>query len=181
MDGDGTLTDVGASDARRATTVDAREREATVDQVMSTDLATCSPSANLSDCARIMWERRCGSVPIVDHGEPVSIITDRDIAMAAYIQGKPLNEIPVTSAMSRRRLVIGASDTVANAHSLMRRNGVRRLLVVDRAGKLIGLLSIDDILEHGELGPVAASSDDPFSTDAIAETVAALRHAHPKE
>jgi CBS domain-containing protein len=106
----------------------------------------------------------------------VSIITDRDICMAAYLQGRPLSEIPAASAMSRRLVTIRETATVSVAEAAMRRHGVRRLLVVDAAGRLVGLLSIDDILKRAGDGPVR--STDPFSGEAIAATVAALGYAY---
>ena len=50
-----------------------------------------------------MWDHDCGCAPVVDgHGRLAGIITDRDICMAAYTQGMPLEAIPVERAMSAR-------------------------------------------------------------------------------
>jgi CBS domain-containing protein len=148
----------------------------TVSELMTTEVVSCRAGDTLNRCAQIMWAEACGSVPVVDDDErPVSIITDRDVCMAAYIQGKPLSEIGVASAMSKRLLVVNALDSVSTAEAVMRRHGVRRLLVVDDSGRLVGLLSIDDIIRHGHFGPLR--SRDPLSAPAIADTVAALSHA----
>lgn len=145
----------------------------TISELMTTDVASCRPSDSLTQCARIMWERVCGCVPVVDgDGRPVSIITDRDVCMAAYIQGKPLSEIAVESAMSKRLFVVRRFDALSTAEAVMRRNGVRRLPVVDDDGKLVGLVSVDDITRQADLGPVA--SCDPLSPPAIAETVSGV-------
>lgn len=149
---------------------------AAISELMSTDVAPCRPSDSLAQCARIMWERTCGCVPVVDHDRrPVSIITDRDICMAAYLQGKTLSEIDVQSVMSRRLFVVHRSDSLSTATAVMRRNGVHRLPVVDDDGRLVGLLSIDDITRQAELGPLVPN--DPLSPPAIAETVSGLSHS----
>lgn len=153
-----------------------RQRPPTVGEMMTAEVVTCRASDTLNRCAQIMWEGACGCVPVVDDdGRPTSVITDRDVCMAAYIQGRPLSEIAVSSAMSKRLLAVNVTDTVSAAEAVMRRHGVRRLLVVDRAGTLVGVLSLDDIMQRGDLGPVP--SDAPLSAPAIAGTAAALGHA----
>lgn len=149
----------------------------TVSELMTTNVDCCRPSDSLDTPARIMWDRACGCVPIIDHDRrPLSMITDRDVCMAAYIQGKALSEITVASAMSKRLLVIRRTDTLSTASAVMRRHGVRRLLVVDDDERLVGLLSIDDITRQADLGPLAPCA--PLSPPAIAETVSGLSHSH---
>jgi CBS domain-containing protein len=155
---------------------DARDARLTVSELMNADVTPCRPHDTVDSCARIMWERVCGCVPVVDdEGRPISIITDRDICMAAWIQGKPLSQIEVASAMSRRLLIVGAREPIAVAEAIMRRHFVRRLLVVDAEGRLVGVLSIDDLARHGDVGPILGR--EPLSSDVIAGTVAALGYA----
>jgi CBS domain-containing protein len=117
-----------------------------VERMMRHTLRTCSPHDSLNDAAQIMWEEACGAVPVVDEqSRPVGLLTDRDICMAAYTQGAPLRALRVESAMARRIVSCNAEDDIAAAARLMRENGVRRLPVVDAAGKLVGLLSLDDL------------------------------------
>ena len=74
-----------------------------VDLVMSKDVASCVPSETLNEAARIMWERDCGIVPVVESresGKVVGVITDRDICIAAYTRGRPLAQIPIDEAMA---------------------------------------------------------------------------------
>lgn len=151
------------------------QRPLTVGEVMTPDVAACRPEESLERCAQIMWERACGCVPVVDgDNRPVSVITDRDVCMAAYIQGSPLSAIPVSSAMSKRLFTVDVRETVSTAEGIMRRFCVRRLPVIDGLGQLVGILSIDDITKHGRLGPLLGH--DPLSVQAIAGTTAALGH-----
>jgi CBS domain-containing protein len=97
-----------------------------------------------------MWEHNCGCLPVVDAaGKTVSVITDRDICMAAYTQGRPLCEIPVRSAMSRALHACAPTDSVAAAEKLMAEKQVRRLPVIDREDQLVGILSLHDIATRG--------------------------------
>src|SRR5690606_30945285 len=103
-----------------------------------------------------------------------------DVCMAAYIQGKPLRDITVESAMSKRLITVHPLDSVNSAEATMRRNGVRRLLVVDEEGELVGLLSIDDIMRRARGAPVGPRDSSEASSDrAIAETANALARGRP--
>ena len=117
-----------------------------VEQIMNRDVKTCGPQDSLNKAAQIMWDESCGAVPVVDDQcRPVGFLTDRDICMAAYTQGKPLVELRVEGAMARKLVCCHAEDDLDSAAQLMRQNRTRRLPVTDRAGILVGLLSLDDL------------------------------------
>ncbi len=115
-------------------------------QIMSEPVLVCHKSDNLSDAAQFMWEQDCGVVPIVDQeGRVVSMLTDRDICMAAYTQGKPLSQIGVQSAMSKQLVVCHPEDTIERAEELMSLHQIRRLPVVNLEGQAVGIISINDL------------------------------------
>jgi CBS domain-containing protein len=117
-----------------------------VSELMATDVATCLTTDSLNRAAQLMWERRCGSVPVVDESRRVvGIVTDRDVSMAAYTQGRRLDDIAVTLAMSHPVWTCPAAATAEEAESLMMAHGVQRLVVLDGAGRLAGVLSLDGI------------------------------------
>src|SRR5215472_13332338 len=73
-----------------------------IERVMKHDVMACHPNDSLNRAAQLMWENACGCVPVVDEvGKPVGLITDRDICMAAYTQGRPLDAITVDASMAR--------------------------------------------------------------------------------
>ena len=114
--------------------------------VMTEGARTCTPDHPLSCAAQIMWEHDCGCVPIVDHaGKAVGMITDRDICMAAYTQGRKLDEMQVGSAMSGRLVSVQATDDLDLAERRMRKHQVRRLPVLDEEQRVVGILSLSDI------------------------------------
>ncbi|MGO9062409.1 MAG: CBS domain-containing protein [Candidatus Binataceae bacterium] len=117
-----------------------------VEQIMNRNVRFCRPQDSLSNAAQMMWDEACGAVPVVDEqSRPVGFLTDRDICMAAYTQGKPLGELRVELAMARKIVTCRAEDDLRKAAVLMQQNHTRRLPVIDRDGTLVGLLSLDDL------------------------------------
>jgi CBS-domain-containing membrane protein len=117
-----------------------------VEQIMNRDVKTCGPQESLNKAAQIMWDEPCGAVPVVDdHGRPVGFLTDRDICMAAYTQGKRLSELQAEGAMARELVCCRTDDDLDSAAQVMRQNRTRRVPVIDRKGMLVGLLTLDDL------------------------------------
>ncbi len=117
---------------------------------MSTRVFTASPETPLPRVAHVMWDKDCGFVPIVDPETSAlaGVLTDRDICMAAYTQGRPLHEIETREVMTGRVVSCLADDDVLSAEQLMRKYQVRRLPVTDAAGRLVGVLSLNDLALH---------------------------------
>jgi CBS domain-containing protein len=119
-----------------------------VEQLMTRDVHTCRPDDPLNAVSRIMWERDCGCVPVVareDGGaRVVGMITDRDICMAAYTQGRPLSEITVERVMARSVRSCRFTDSLGTALKILEQNQLRRLPVLDQNDRLIGMLSLAD-------------------------------------
>jgi CBS domain-containing protein len=146
-----------------------------VEQLMTSPVETCNEGQMLDEAARIMWEHDCGAVPVVDHeGRPIAMITDRDICMAGLTQGVPLSTIPVATAMSKRVLACHRSDSIATAESTMRAEQVRRLPIVGDGGRLVGILSLNDIATRGLSTTKRTGMRDALSADAVAATLAAI-------
>jgi CBS domain-containing protein len=129
-----------------------------IEQIMSRDVGTCRPGDPLSAAARIMWERDCGCVPVVEPEDGaarvVGMLTDRDICIAAYTQGRPLADITVESAMARSVRSCRSRDSLATALKVMERSQLRRLPILDQNDHLVGMLSLADAAreaarEHG--------------------------------
>ena len=129
-----------------------------VEQLMTRPVQTCRRGDPLDAVARIMWERDCGCLPVVERGDGalrvVGIITDRDICMAAYTQGRPLSEITVESVMATDVRSCRCTDSVTTALNVLEQNQLHRLPVLDTDDRLIGMLSLTDVAreasrEHG--------------------------------
>jgi CBS domain-containing protein len=143
-----------------------------VEQIMRRDVATCGPQDSLNVVAGIMWDRDCGCVPVVDGGSVVGMITDRDVCMAAYTQGRPLGSIRVSSAMSKHVHACRSDESVMAAEQTLRLHRIRRLPVVDAEGRLVGILALNDIARE------AAREHDPIvrevSPEGLTETFAEI-------
>ncbi len=127
-----------------------------IEQLMTKDVLTCTVKSSLNDAARVMWDVDCGCVPVLAadrSGEVVGILTDRDVCMGAYIQGRRLAEINVGDVMSADVISCKASDTLDEVEALMRGGRVRRLPVVDESNQLLGVISFTDIVRRQQARP----------------------------
>ena len=117
-----------------------------VEKVMHRPVVTVKSDENLGNAARLMWEEDCGALPVVDaENRVIAMITDRDVCMAAYTQGLPLESIPVSRAMSNELFAVRPNDEVAVAEKQMGERQVRRLPVIDADGRALGILSLNDL------------------------------------
>lgn len=105
--------------------------------------------ASAADVAKIMESGSCGAVPIVNRDmRPIGIVTDRDICLGLARRGKIASEVAVTELMSKRLYACLPDEPLANALRTMREKKIRRLLVVERRGMLIGILTMEDIVRQ---------------------------------
>ena len=153
------------------------DRPRAVGTIMNAAAASCRPDDTLAQCAQQMWEHCCGSVVVVDDADrPIAMVTDRDVAMACYLQGRALGEISVRTAMSTTLYAIHESQSIWAAEGVMRRMGVQRLPVVGDDARLVGVVSIDDIARHVSH---CTQEKDALSPESFAATIAALGHTRP--
>lgn len=138
---------------------------------MTRNVECCSPDSTLAEAAQKMWERDCGSLPVCDREERVvGMITDRDICMAAWLQGKPLQELRVEDAMSRDVIACRPDDPMRRAETLMEERQIRRLPVVTAENRLMGIVSLGDMARATEGDGVA----EPLRPRELAHTIAAI-------
>jgi CBS domain-containing protein len=117
-----------------------------VKDVMTSNVRACFKSDNLATVAQVMWDNDCGCVPVLnEEGWLVGMLTDRDICMAAFLQGMPIGEIKVSAVMSRQLFDCTSDDDLSVAEQIMREKKVRRLPVLNKEGRLVGLLSLSDV------------------------------------
>lgn len=129
-------------------------------QIMTTEIATCRPDTNLAVVAKLMWERDCGFVPVIDAaGKLAGVITDRDICIASATRRLLPDQITATQAMRRQPIHTSQlEDSAEKALSTMKQFQVRRLPVVAADGTLKGIVSMNDIVlaSQQKEGPAAA-------------------------
>jgi len=107
---------------------------------MITDPITIAPSAPIRDAEALMAKFRISGVPVVENGKLVGILTNRDLRFETRW------DIPVSEAMTKDKLVtVPVGTTLQEAKAILQRHGIEKLLVVDDAGVLKGLITVKDI------------------------------------
>jgi len=115
-----------------------------VNEAMSPDVKLASPDQTIQDAARTMAEIDAGILPVAQGDRLVGMITDRDIAVRAVARGLPPST-PISEVMSREVLYCFDDDEIETVAENMSDIQVRRLPVVNRDKRLVGILSLADI------------------------------------
>ena len=144
-----------------------------VQDIMSREPATCGPEDSLNRASEIMWNRDVGCLPVVDDTSCLrAMITDRDVCMAAYTQGRRLVDLSVSVAMSGEVRACRPDDAVEVAEQTMLEHQVRRLPVIDEHRHVVGVLSISDIVRACARGLPAGRSG--LRSDYVVRTLGAV-------
>ena len=121
-----------------------------VRKVMSSPVISATPETTIREAAERMRLHGVGALPVIHGDLPIGIVTDRDIVIRALAaKGFMLGlDTAIADIMSRDVITCLPDDEVAKAAALMGEDRIRRLLVIDRSGVPVGLLSVGDIAEH---------------------------------
>jgi CBS domain-containing protein len=138
-------------------------------KAMSTKVIVCKTDSNLEDISRLMWENNCGAIPVVDgQDRPVGIVTDRDIAMTAMLNHKPLWELNAGALTEHQHLCSASEgDTLEDCLTMMEHNEVRRLPVIDDVGAIAGILSIGDAVAFASKSTSKTKQDKSVPLDRV--------------
>jgi CBS domain-containing protein len=116
-----------------------------ISDVFFKKVVSAAPGDTLAAIARQMQEHNVGAVVVLDQRRPVGIVTDRDLALALGVQGLS-PQTTVEKVMTRRVLAIPEDTEIVTATRYIAECGVRRLPVVDREDRIIGMVTLDDLL-----------------------------------
>jgi len=120
-----------------------------VGDMMSVDVCVASPGDSLRQAASLMADNDIGSLPVGEGGRLVGFLTDRDIAVRAVAQGMG-PETPVREVMSGDIKYCFDDDDVEDVAQNMAGLEVRRLPVVDRDKRLVGIVSLGNFAQSGD-------------------------------
>lgn len=116
------------------------------------DVECCSPRTTVQEAAQVMRRKHTGDLVVVDDDErrpsPLGIITDRDIVVEVLGRGLDPAVTTVGSLIRTPVVVAEGSEDSTQVLERMRTHGVRRIPVVGAGGKLIGIVTVDDILKR---------------------------------
>ena len=121
-----------------------------VRKVMSSPVISAEPETTIRDAADRMRANGVGALPVLQNGRPIGIVTDRDIVIRALAaRGFALGlDTSIRDILTRNMITCFADQDAFAAAALMGEERVRRLLVIDRSGTAVGILSVGDIAEH---------------------------------
>jgi CBS domain-containing protein len=119
-----------------------------VSEAMTREVRVATPGQTIRDVAKIMAEIDAGSMPVGEDDRLVGMITDRDIAIRGVAQGKG-PETPVREVMSDSKVLYCYEDEeLEHVAKNMGSEQVRRLPVVNREKRLVGIVSLGDVVQR---------------------------------
>lgn len=122
-----------------------------VGEYCNREVVVVDKQGSISDAARIMREHHVGDVVVVriERGKqyPVGMLTDRDITLEIVATGTDPDSVSVADAMSLDLVSVFDDDDLMHVIELMRDKGVRRVPVIDRDEALVGIMTVDDLLD----------------------------------
>jgi CBS domain-containing protein len=125
-----------------------REKMKICKDVMTPNPLCCLPTDNVIEIAQTMKRENIGSMPVIDNTESqklIGIITDRDLAMKIVGQGRDARATQVEAVMTRKVLTCRADDEINIAMKLMSDYQIRRIVIVDNANIVEGIISQADL------------------------------------
>jgi CBS domain-containing protein len=108
---------------------------------------TIGPTASAFDAAQLLAQKKIGGLLVVDSGQIIGIVTERDYAHKLVPMGHVPKDTSVRDIMSSPVMYVRSQHTSGECMALMTENRLRHLPVVDD-GQLVGLVSIGDLVKH---------------------------------
>ncbi len=107
--------------------------------------------SSISEAAQLMRQYHVGDLVVVDEVEgrrvPVGIVTDRDIVIEIIAKSLPVTDFTVGDIMGSQLISVQETEGVVETIRLMRANGIRRIPVIKQDGGLVGIMSVEDMLD----------------------------------
>jgi len=129
-----------------------------VKEVMSKDLAFCTPSDTAQAAAKTMKNRSIGALPVLSDAQNhklEGIVTDRDLCGAVIAEAKLAEATKIADVMTCNPVTCAPDNTLDDCEKLMQLHQVRRLPVVDSQGRCVGLIAQADIVLHAPATKIA--------------------------
>jgi CBS domain-containing protein len=121
-----------------------------ISQVMTRDPDVIDPSASIREAARRMRDENIGALPVGENDRLIGMVTDRDIAMRAVAEDRSPDQTSVREVMSQRILYCFDDEDTKDAAKCMAEHQVRRLPILNRDKRLVGIVSLADIARCGD-------------------------------
>jgi CBS domain-containing protein len=122
---------------------------------MTRDVCVCGPAESVADCARAMATNDIGALPVAENDLLVGMVTDRDIAIRAIAEGKG-SDTPVREVLSKEVLYCYEDQELEHVAQSMGLAKIRRVPVLRRDRRVVGMLSLADVARASEEAAGAA-------------------------
>ena len=116
--------------------------------IMTRDPVVVRPEATLREVAQKMRELDSGVLPVGENDRLVGMVTDRDVTIRATAEGKDPNSTPVREILTKEVVYAFEDESLEEAAETMERHQLRRLLVLSRDKRLVGIVSLGDLAVH---------------------------------
>lgn len=126
-----------------------------VSDLLTHRMETVNADASLSKAAEMMRNLDIGAMPVMEKGEIIGMITDRDITIRGVAYGKDPDATQVSDVMTRELVSCTEDMDVAEAAEIMENSQVRRLLVQNKQGGFVGILGMADLVHTGRVPELA--------------------------
>ena len=137
-------------------------------EIMTRDPVVTPPDTTLREAAKVMRDLDSGVLPVGEDDRLLGILTDRDITVRATAEGKYPNSTPVREVMSSEVVSCFEDDDEHDAAAKMQEHQLRRLVVLDRNERLVGIVSMGDLAVYmtddrlaGEVTEAVSEPDEP--------------------
>lgn len=133
----------------------------TAGEIASRVVIAADTETTVAAAARLMRDQHVGALVVIEDTKPreraIGIVTDRDLVIEVLAMGLDPRTITVGDIMSSDLATVKTTESALDAAALMRSRGVRRLPVLDPAGRVVGILALDDLVEliADQLGEMA--------------------------
>jgi CBS domain-containing protein len=111
---------------------------------MTADPRTCSPFSSVLEAVLIFRDVNCGAVPVVNSGQALGILTDRDVALSLSTYADVVNR-PVSDIMTEGVITVAPETPIDEVRAKFREHGIGRLLVCDSGGHVVGIIAWTDL------------------------------------
>jgi CBS domain-containing protein len=125
-----------------------------VKHIMTKDPTSCVASDTAQKAASIMRDEDAGIVPVIENEQSqkvIGVVTDRDLCMNVVAEGRDPRTVRAEECMTTAVVTCSPNDSVEKATELMKENQIRRVPVVDEGRKLLGIVSMADLVARAEL------------------------------
>ena len=115
-------------------------------EIMTRDIKVCYPESTIKDAVALMKELNCGVMPVADRNNTLKgIVTDRDIALYTVLNDKDPDKTVLSEFMTTDLVTCHEEEDIDNAVHKMSKYRVRRIPVVDKDYRIVGLITLGDI------------------------------------